>query len=144
MPLTVSWLVPSPALTAPVTEPALMVKVSLPVPELSDKTVPALPFIVRLLLPLPRSTLLESETPLVLPLTVSVSLPPWRSSCSKELKEKVPVEAASRMVPLLAPLIVTTSSVPVFVPRKMSDPFAPTRVSIPLNKSVPCPVLPPA
>ena len=48
------------------------------------------------------------------------------------------------MVPLLAPLSVTTSLVAVLVPRRMSVPVAPTRLSIPLNESLPCPVLPPA
>ena len=142
--MIVSWLVPSLAASAPMIEPALIVKVSLPVPELSAAIEPALLFIVRLLSPLPKSTLLARDTPLLLPLIVSVSLPPWRSSCSKELKPKVPVKALSRMVPVLALVIVTTSLVSAVVPRRVSLPVAPTRLSIPLKLSVPCPVLPPA
>ena len=48
------------------------------------------------------------------------------------------------MVPALALVTVTTSSVAALVPRRVSLPVAPTRLSIPLKLSVPCPVLPPA
>ena len=57
MPLIVRVLLPSPALTAPITDPALIEKVSVPVPEFTEATVPAEPFIVRLLVPSPRSRL---------------------------------------------------------------------------------------
>ena len=131
--MIVSWLVPSLAASAPVIEPALIVKVSLPVPELSAAIEPALLFIVRLLSPLPKSTLLARDTPLLLPLIVSVSLPPWRSSCSKELKPKEPVEAASLMLPLLALERVVTSLVLPAELRRMSLPLVPTRFSMLMN-----------
>ena len=67
---------PSLAESAPLIEPALIVKVSLPVPELNAAIEPALPSIVSVLLPMPRSTLPARDTPLVLPLIVSESLPP--------------------------------------------------------------------
>ena len=143
MPLIVTVLLPSLADTAPVTEPALIEMVSSPVLEVIEAIEPALPDIVRLLVPLPRSTPPVRDTPLLLPLTVTLSLPPLRSSCSKELKAKEPVEAESRMVPLLAPDTVATSSVLAVVPRRVSVPVAPTRLSIPLKVSVPWPVLPP-
>ena len=144
MPLIVTVLLPSPVDTAPLTKPERIEIVSSPVPEVIEAIEPAPLAIVRLLVPLPRSTPPVRDTPLLLPLTVTVSLPPLRSSCSKELNEKEPVEAESWMVPVLAPVTVTTSSVVAAVPRRMSLPVAPPRFSMLLKLSVPWPVLPPA
>ena len=135
-------LVPSPALTAPVTVPPLIVNVSSPLLEVTEPTDPAPLFITRVLLvPSPRSRLPLNEPPLC---TVTPSTPVERLRFSMALKEKLPVEALSRMVPVLAPVTVTTSSVAVVLPRRMSVPVAPTRLSMLLKLSVPCPVLPPA
>ena len=125
VPLIVRLLLPSLAETAPLTEPALIEKVSSPVPELTAAIVPAEPFMVRLLVPSPRSRVPVRETPLPLPLTVAVSLPVERLRFSIELKDKPSI------VPLLTPLIATVLS-PVLSVMLSPLLLPPTRVSKPI------------
>ena len=136
MPLISSVLLPLPAVTAPVTEPALIEKVSSPKPDVTEAMVPAEPFIVRLLVPSPRSRLPVRETPLPLPVTVTVSLPVERLRFSIELK------ARPSIVPLLAPVMAIVLS-PVLSVRESPLLLPPTRLSKPVAVPV-IAVAPPA
>ncbi len=124
MPLIVRLLVPLPAVTAPVTKPALIETVSSPVPELTEAIEPALPFMVRLLVPSPRSRLPVSDTVDPLPFTVTVSLPVDRLRFSKALKVRPSI------VPLLAPVTKAVLS-PVLSMRVSPLLLPPTRLSKP-------------
>ena len=110
-------LVPSPVLTAPETEPPLMVTVSLPLPEVSEPTAPAPELKVRVLVPAPRLRLPVNE-PVV---TVAVSPPLPRAMLSMPEKVTLP------RVPPPAPVIEMLLPV-------LSDPAT-------LNESVPLPPL---
>ena len=121
-----SVLLPSPALTAPVTEPELIEKVSTPVPEVTEAMEPALLLIVRLLVPSPRSRLPVRETPLPLPVTVTVSSPVERLRFSIELNASpsiVPLLAAV-MATLLAPVLSVRVSPLLLPPTSVSKPVA--------------------
>ena len=86
---------------------------------------PALLFIVRLLVPSPRSRLPVRETPLPLPVTVTVSSPVERLRFSMALK------ANPSIVPLLAPVMATVL-LPVLSVMVSPVVLPPTRFSKPV------------
>ena len=121
----VSWLVPELALTSPVTEPPMMVMVSLFVPNVTELIVPASLLRVRLLLPSPNVRFPLREPPL---LTTAMSAPVLETMLS--IPEKVTLPS----VPLPAPLIERLFAEPS-VPATQSEsvPVPPSIVMVELE-----------